>query len=184
MKVLVQLRTPTNLQTQETFNLINLTAMNIILLDHIEKVGAKHDVVKVKDGYGRNYLLPKGLAIVANKSNLARLEGMKKQGAKKEAVIITAFKEVAAKIAGKTLKITAKAGESGRLFGSVTAQHLSDALKSAGVEADKRIIEMPDEVKELGEYTATVKFHPEVIQEVKFEVVAEGGGNAPEDEGE
>ncbi|GAB4487408.1 MAG: 50S ribosomal protein L9 [Saprospiraceae bacterium] len=147
--------------------------MNIILLEHIEKVGAKHDVVKVKDGYGRNYLLPKGLAIVANKVNLAKLESMKKQAAKKEAAIIAAMKETAAKVAGTTLKITAKAGETGRLFGSVTAQHLSNALKELGIEADKRIIEMPDEVKELGVYTATVKFHPEVVQEVKFEVVSE-----------
>ena len=147
--------------------------MNIILLEHIEKVGAKHDVVKVKDGYGRNYLLPRGMAIVANKVNLAKLEGMKKQAAKKEAVVVSAFKEIAAKLAGTRLKIAAKAGESGRLFGSVTAQHISNALKGLGVDADKRIIEMPDEVKELGTYTATVKFHPEVEQEVKFEVVSE-----------
>lgn len=148
--------------------------MNIILLDHIEKVGAKHDVVKVKDGYGRNYLLPKGLAIVANRTNLARLEGLKKQAAKKESAVISALKEVAAKAAGATLKVAAKAGETGRLFGSVTAQHVSNALKELGIDADKRIIEMPEEVKELGVYTATVKFHPEVVQEVKFEVVAEG----------
>ena len=147
--------------------------MNIILLEHIEKVGAKHDVVKVKDGYGRNYLLPKGMAIVANKVNLAKLEGMKKQAAKKEAVVIAAFKETAAKLAGKKLKISVKAGETGRLFGSVTAQHIANALKELGVEADKRIIEMPEEVKELGVYTATVKFHPEVEQEVKFDVVSE-----------
>ena len=152
----------------------SLIVMNIILLEHIEKVGAKHDVVKVKDGYGRNYLLPKGMAIVANKVNLAKLEGMKKQASKKEAVVIAAFKEIAAKLAGKTLKITAKAGETGRLFGSVSAQHISGALKEQGVEADKRIIEMPEEVKELGTYTATIKFHPEVHQDVNFEVVAEG----------
>lgn len=149
--------------------------MNIILLEHIEKVGAKHEVVKVKDGYGRNYLLPKGLALVANKANLARLEGMKKQGAKKEAVIIAAFRETAAKLEGATLKITAKAGETGRLFGSVSAQHVSKALlEQFGIDADKRIIEMPDEVKETGNYTAMVKFHPEVVQAVNFEVVAEG----------
>ncbi|HMX39382.1 MAG TPA: 50S ribosomal protein L9 [Saprospiraceae bacterium] len=151
--------------------------MEIILLDHIEKVGAKHDVVKVKDGYGRNYLIPKGLAIVANKTNMARLEGLKKQGARKEAALVASFQEMAAKIAGATLKLTAKAGESGRLFGSVTAQHLSAALaEQLGVEADKRIIEMPDEVKELGNYEATVKFHPEVHAAVKFEVAAEGAG--------
>ncbi len=147
--------------------------MNIILLDHIDKVGAKHDVVKVKDGYGRNYLLPNGLAIVANKPNLARLEGLKKQSAKKEGAVIAAFKEVAAKLAGIKLSIPAKAGESGRLFGSVSAQNISIALKGMGIDADKRIIEMPEEVKELGSYTATVKFHPEVEQDVTFEVVAE-----------
>ncbi len=147
--------------------------MNIILLDHIDKVGAKHEVVKVKDGYGRNYLLPNGLAIVANKPNLARLEGLKKQSAKKEGAVIAAFKEIAAKLAGIKLSIPAKAGESGRLFGSVSAQNLSIALKALDIDADKRIIEMPDEVKELGTYTATVKFHPEVEQELTFEVVAE-----------
>ncbi|HNG90812.1 MAG TPA: 50S ribosomal protein L9, partial [Saprospiraceae bacterium] len=122
-------------------------------------------------------LIPKGLAIVANKTNMARLEGLKKQGARKEAALVASFQEMAAKIAGATLKLTAKAGESGRLFGSVTAQHLSAALaEQLGVEADKRIIEMPDEVKELGNYEATVKFHPEVHAAVKFEVAAEGAG--------
>lgn len=148
--------------------------MNIILLEHIEKVGAKHEVVKVKDGYGRNYLIPKGLAIVANKPNLARLEGLKKQAAKKEGALIATFQELAAKLEGVTLKIAAKAGETGRLFGSVGSQHIAKALAEHGVEVDKRIVEMPEEVKELGHYKATVKFHPEVHTEVKFEVVAEG----------
>lgn len=147
--------------------------MNIILLEHIDKVGAKHEVVKVKDGYGRNYLIPQGLAIVANKPNMARLEGLKKQGAKKEAVVIAAFKEVVAKLSGQKIAIAAKAAENGHLYGSVTAQHLSKALGEMGVDADKRIIEMPEEVKELGNYSATVKFHPEVIATVDFEVVAE-----------
>jgi large subunit ribosomal protein L9 len=149
--------------------------MNIILLDHIEKVGAKHEVVKVKDGFGRNYLIPQGLAIVANKPNLARLEGLKKQAAKKEGAVIAAFQEVAAKLKGVTLNITAKAGESGRLFGSVTSQHIVKALAEQGVDVDKRIVEMPEEVKELGEYTATIKFHPEVHTEVAFAVVSESG---------
>jgi large subunit ribosomal protein L9 len=149
--------------------------MNIILLDHIDKVGAKHEVVKVKDGFGRNYLIPQGLGIVANKPNLARLEGLKKQSSKKEGAVIAAFQEVAAKLKGVTLKITAKAGDSGRLFGSVTSQHLAKAIAERGVEVDKRIIEMPEEVKELGTYTATIKFHPEVNTEVEFEVVSGSG---------
>lgn len=151
--------------------------MNIILLEHIEKVGAKHDVVKVKDGFGRNYLIPKGLAIVANKPNLARLDGLKKQAAKKEGALIGTYKEMAAKLEGLSLRITAKAGDTGRLFGSVTSQHLAKALADGGIEVDKRIIEMPEEVKELGQYKAIIKFHPEVQTEVSFDVVPEGAGN-------
>lgn len=147
--------------------------MEVILLDHIEKVGAKHDVVKVKDGFGRNYLIPRGLAMVANKANIARLDGLKKQAGKKEAALVASLQEVAARLQGQTLRIEAKAGESGRLFGSVSAQHIAQALKDLGVDADKRIIEMPEEVKELGTYTATVKFHPQVVTDVNFEVVAE-----------
>lgn len=151
--------------------------MEVILLDHIEKVGAKHEVVKVRDGYGRNYLIPQGLAIVANKSNLAQLEGMRKQAAKKEEAVVAAFREVADKLKGVALRIAAKAGDSGRLFGSVTASHIADAMKARGVDAEKRIIEMPDEVKELGKYTAIVKFHPQVVVELPFEVVSEEEGD-------
>jgi len=148
--------------------------MQVILLDYIEKVGDKHEVVTVKDGFGRNYLIPRGLAMVANKANMARLDGMKKQFAKKESAKISVYQEYAAKVAGKTLKIVAKAGDSGRLFGSVNAQHLIDAIKTLGVDVEKRMITMPAEVKELGSYTATLTYHPEVVTEVKFNVVAEG----------
>jgi large subunit ribosomal protein L9 len=149
--------------------------MQIILLEHIEKVGAKHEVVKVKDGYGRNYLIPQGLALVANRVNMAKLDGMKKQSAKKEAALIEIYKGYAAKLADLHISIPAKAGESGRLFGSISAQNLVAALQEqAGIEVEKRIITMPDEVKELGEYTATIRFHPEVEVNAKFDVVAEG----------
>lgn len=98
--------------------------------------------------------------------------------------MVTTYQEYAAKLAAGALKITAKAGESGRLFGSVTAQHLAAAIKDQiGIEVDKRIIEMPEEVKELGSYDATVNFHAEVPAKVKFEVVAEGGAKE-EEEGE
>lgn len=148
--------------------------MNIILLENIEKVGAKHEVVKVKDGYGRNYLIPKGLALVANKTNMARLDGLVKVAAKKEAAQVAIYKGYATQISNNNIVITMKAGESGRLFGSVTAQHISDALKNIGIDADRRIIEMPEEVKDLGVYTATVHFHKEVAAPVKFTVSPEG----------
>jgi large subunit ribosomal protein L9 len=150
--------------------------MEVILLDHIEKVGAKHEVVQVRDGYGRNYLIPKGLAIVANKSNMARLDGLKKVSAKKEAELVNSFKAIAAQLEGQRLSIRAKAGESGRLFGSITGNHIAEALKAMGIQADKRIIGMPEEVKELGTYSATIHFHPQVQVNLPFEVVAETSG--------
>ena len=103
--------------------------MNVILLDYIDKVGDKHDVVTVKNGFGRNYLIPKGLAIVANIANMGQLKGMQKQEAKKEAAKVGMYQELAAKISKAKLVIKAKAGESGRLFGSVSSQHLIDAIK-------------------------------------------------------
>ena len=156
--------------------------MDIILLDYIEKVGDKHDVVKVRDGFGRNYLIPKGLAIVANKTNMARLDGLKKQAAKKETAMLDTYRALAAKLAGASIQIESKAGESGRLFGSVTTQNFVDAIRDdLGVTIEKRMVIMPEEVKELGAYEATVKFHPEVIEVVKFEVVRDKklttGGN-------
>lgn len=147
--------------------------MNIILLENIEKVGAKHEVVVVKAGYGRNYLIPQGLAITANRTNLAKLDGMKKQADKKEAAMISVYQGYVAKLAGQTIKISAKAGESGRLFGSVNAQDIVTKLRELGLEVEKRHITMPEEVKELGSYTAVLKYHATVVADVNFEVVAE-----------
>lgn len=148
--------------------------MQVILLDHIDKVGEKHQVVTVKDGYGRNYLIPQGLAIVANKPNMARLDGMKKVAEKKEAAMLSTYAEYAAKISGAQVTIPMKAGESGRLFGSVNAQTIVDQLSKLGVPVEKRNVIMPEEVKELGKYEATVRFHPTVQATVGFEVVGEG----------
>ena len=147
--------------------------MNIILLENIDKVGAKHEVVVVKAGYGRNYLIPQGLAITANKTNMAKLDGLKKQSGKKEAAMISVYQGYVAKLAGQKITITAKAGESGRLFGSVNAQDILNKLRDLGLEAEKRHITMPEEVKELGSYTAVLKYHPTVVADVNFEVVAE-----------
>ncbi len=155
--------------------------MDIILLENMEKVGLKHEVVKVKDGFGRNFLIPQGKAIVANRVNMAKLDGLKKVGAKKEAAQIKIYQGFAAKISETPIVLAAKAGQSGRLFGSVTSQHLANALAKLGIDVDKRIIEMPEEVKELGTYKAIVKFHREVEAAIKFEVVAE---NAPEETGD
>jgi large subunit ribosomal protein L9 len=147
--------------------------MQVILLDHIDKVGEKHDVVAVKDGYGRNYLIPQGLAIVANRTNMARLDGLKKVADKKEAAMISTYQGYVSQLSSHKVTISMKAGESGRLFGSVNAQTIVDQLKAAGVPVEKRNVIMPEEVKELGKYEATIKFHPTVLALVAFEVVAE-----------
>lgn len=148
--------------------------MDVILLDDMEKLGYKHDVVTVKDGYGRNYLIPQKKAIIANKSNLARLAEIRKQEDAKEMKLLGHYREIAEKIEGKVLKIGAKAGTSGKIFGSVTILQIAGALQDQlGVEIQRKKIELPDQVKELGTYTAQLHLHPEVEAAIEFEVVQE-----------
>jgi len=148
--------------------------MELILLKDIEKVGDKYEVVTVKDGYGRNYLIPQKLAIIANKGNLARLEEYRaKQAAEKEAKL-EEYRAVKDKVEAEVLRIGAKAGTSGKIFGSVTNVQIAQAIQdNFGVEVDRREIEMPEEVKTVGTYTAILNLHPEVKANVKFEVIAE-----------
>lgn len=149
--------------------------MEIILLQDIEKVGEKHTIVKVKDGYGRNYLIPKGMAIVANQSNRNRLEGLKRREGVVEAKLVTEYQEIAARLEGKVIQIGAKAGAGGRIFGSVTNVQIATALKEqCNVEVDRRKIELPEEdIKMVGPYTAKLLLHKDVQPELNFEVVAE-----------
>ncbi len=145
--------------------------MDIILLKDIEKVGEIHEIVSVKPGFARNYLIPQGLAITANAKNRGKLDDLK---SKQEAVIqkqIDAAKAEAAKLEGKVLRIGTKAGTSGKIFGSVTDVQIIAALKDQfGVEVDRKSVEILEEVKELGTYTANVKLHKEVVQTISFEV--------------
>ncbi len=146
--------------------------MEIIMLQDVDKVGDKHSVVKVKDGYGRNFLIPKGLAIIANKANRSRLDEMLRQEASKEAKLVDAYKEMAAKLNGQTLKIAAKAASTGKIFGSVTNVQIAQALKDQlGLEVERKKISIPDEVKNLGTYSANINFHADVPATVAFEVV-------------
>lgn len=149
--------------------------MEIILLKDLDKVGEKFDVVTVKPGYGRNYLIPQKLAIIANKDNMARLDEHKAREEAKEAEVIAEMQSIKDKIESKTFTIGAKAGTSGKIFGSVTTVQLAQVIQSElEVELDRRDIVMPeDEVKTLGEYTAQVKLHKKVVADIKFEVVAD-----------
>jgi large subunit ribosomal protein L9 len=148
--------------------------MNIILLQDIDKVGEKYEVVTVKDGFARNLLIPTKKAVIANQANLAKLDELKQKHATELAAQIGEFQAIADKIKEITLRIGAKAGTSGKIFGSVTNTSIAQALKEqCEVEVIRSKVDIVDDVKELGTYKANVRLHPEVLAEVAFEVVAE-----------
>lgn len=144
--------------------------MNIILLENIDKVGGQYEVVKVKDGYGRNYLIPRGKAIIANDTNMRRLADYEHRQTKKMERLLGDIQNIAKKLSENTLKIGAKAGTSGKIFGSVTNIQIANALKEQlDMDIDRKVIEIP-EVKELGSYVAVIKLHPEVDTRINFDV--------------
>jgi large subunit ribosomal protein L9 len=148
--------------------------MEIILLKDIEKLGDKHEIVKVKPGYGRNYLIPQGLAVNANALNRKKREQIIADEEAKEAVRLDEYKAMAAKLEGQTLKIGVKAGTSGKIFGSVTNVQLAQALKDQfDLDIERKKIHLPEEVKEVGTYTAELHLHKELTAKVAFELVQE-----------
>lgn len=148
--------------------------MEIILLQDVENVGVKYDLVKVKPGYGRNFLIPKGLAKIANVSNKKHLEEIKRQQANKIAKQLEEFKALAEKVTGTKFTVGAKAGTTGKLFGSVTNVQLAEAIKNQlGVEVERKKITINNEVKDLGSYKATLHIYKDIEAEFQFEVVAE-----------
>lgn len=147
--------------------------MDIILLADLDKVGDKHEVVTVKNGYGRNFLIPQGLALIANATNMKKLDDLKAKEDAAEAAKVDVYKDVATKLEGKTLKIGAKAGTSGKIFGSVTTIQIVQALKEQfDVEVLRKKVSLED-IKEIGSYTATLNLHPEVVVALPIEVAAE-----------
>ena len=142
--------------------------MEIILLQNIIKVGDKHEIVTVKNGYGRNYLIPQGMAIIANATNRKRLDDLRKEEDAKEAEKVGFYQELADKIGDTVLKIGAKAGTSGKIFGSITTIQIAAALKDQlDVEIERRKITIHEEI---GEYDVLLAFHPEVQKTVKIAV--------------
>jgi large subunit ribosomal protein L9 len=147
--------------------------MEIILKTDIKGLGYKNDLVEVKPGYGRNYLIPQGFAVLATGSNKKILAENIKQAAHKAEKIKTEAENIAAKIAEMTLEIKAKIGESGKIFGKVTTLQISDALAAKGVDIDRKKISISGPVDGAGEFTAEVDLHREVKTQVKFVVVGE-----------
>ncbi|MDE6586793.1 MAG: 50S ribosomal protein L9 [Paramuribaculum sp.] len=147
--------------------------MKVILKEDITNLGYKDDVVEVKSGYGRNYLIPQGKAVIATPSALRILEENQRQRAHKLAQIKADAEAAAAALEGVALTIGAKTSSTGTIFGSVNAIQIAEALEKLGHNVDRKIIEVKEAVKEVGNYTATIRFHKEVAIEVPFEVVAE-----------
>ena len=146
--------------------------MQVILVQDVANLGYKNDIVKVKDGYGRNYLIPNKLAIIANDSNVKQLNENLKQQAKKLAQQLADAQATAEKLAATVINVAVKANEDGKIFGTVTTAQIADALAAQGFDIDRKIITI-EPVKELGEAVATARLHREVKAEIKLNVVAE-----------
>jgi len=147
--------------------------MEVILKEDVINLGYKDDIVKVKDGYGRNYLIPNGLAIMATESAKKVLAEDLKQRAHKLEKMKADAQDMVSKFEGLHLSIGAKVSSTGKIFGSVGPIQIAEALEKQGLEVDRKSILLKEAVKEVGEYKATIKLHREVQVEISFEVVAE-----------
>jgi len=147
--------------------------MKIILLQDVQGTGKQGEIKEVKDGYARNALLPKGLAIEATKANLTMLEQKKASAQHKIDVAREAAEKTAKSLSGKTIKVSARAGEDGRLFGSVTAKDVAAALKQEGFDIDKKKLTVPGDIKNCGTYEAEAKLYTGVTAKFSLDVKGE-----------
>jgi large subunit ribosomal protein L9 len=148
--------------------------MKVILQQEVKKLGKKGDILEVSEGYARNFLFPKGLAIEATSGNVNMLQQQKDADSRKQQKVLAEAKAFGEKIKTVTVSIAAKTGEGGRMFGSVTTKDIVDVLAERhNLELDKRKLDLKDAIKSLGEYTIPVKVHPEVTVELKVMVVPE-----------
>lgn len=148
--------------------------MEIILKRDVEKLGYKDDLITVKPGFARNFLIPQGMAITATPSEKKILAENLKQRAHKETKVKDEAEKIAASLAKKTFKIGAKVGENGKIFGSVNTIQLADAIEAAGFTVErKRIVIKNEPIKEVGKYEAEITLHKEISQTIEFEVVGE-----------
>ena len=147
--------------------------MELILKEDVKGLGYKNDLVKVRPGYGRNFLIPQGLGVVANASNKKVAAENERQVAHKAEKLRTDATNLAEAIGEGNIELRAKVGESGKIFGAVTTLQLSEALKNKGFDVDRKRISFNSDVKTAGDYVATLNLHKEVKHEVKFSVVGE-----------
>jgi large subunit ribosomal protein L9 len=155
------------------FSHIGAFRMEVILKEDVNKLGSRGDVVKVAAGYGRNYLLPRKLAIEASKGNKAVVEQMKAASVRRSAKEKTGAEELAKQLAGVSVSFERRSGENDQLFGSVTSGDMADALAKKGFEIDRRKIQVHEPLKSLGEFTVPIKLHKEVIAHLKVVIEKE-----------
>lgn len=163
-----------------------MASTTILLREDIDTLGGRGEIVKVKAGYARNYLLPQGLATLATKGNVKQIEQERAALLKKAAIEKATADAQKEQMGDISLSFERKAGDGGTLFGSVTSMDIAEALQAKGYEIDRRKISLKDAIKETGEYTVKVKLHREVTLEVPVSVTAEGGEDveaAPEKKG-
>jgi large subunit ribosomal protein L9 len=147
--------------------------MKVILREDIENLGKAGDIVKVADGYGRNYLIPKRLAVQADVRNVRALEHDRRVIEARAKKTRKSAEELGAKLSSLSLTIPAKAGEEGKLFGAVTSRDIAEALDSAGVTVDRKLVLLPEPIKQVGEYKVKVKAGTDIAPEISVSVVAE-----------
>lgn len=147
--------------------------MKVILREDVKSIGSMGQIVDVADGFGRNYLVPKGLAVEANIKNIKSLEHEKKVIQEKVKKIKNQAQDLAGRVSDTTLVIKAKAGEEGKLFGSVTTMDIVEQLKNAGIDIDKKKIILEEPIKRVGSYSIKIKIHPEIATEVNVQVIEE-----------
>jgi large subunit ribosomal protein L9 len=154
--------------------------MEVILKEDVVNLGHRGDVVKVADGYGRNFLLPRKLALQATDANKAVIETMKTAAARRSASEKVLAEELLTKLEPLALSFTRKSGESGQLFGSVTSADIASDLAAKGFEIDRRKIQLDEPLKNVGDFSVAIKLHREVTAHVKVKVLAEATAEAPE----
>lgn len=147
--------------------------MEVILKQDVQGLGYKNDTVKVKAGYGRNYLIPNGFALIANDSNSRLIAENIRQAAHKASKLKQDAEAMAQRIGDLTIEIGAKAGETGKIFGAVTAFQVADVLKAKGFDIDRKKVIFKEQPKEVGTYSVVIDLHKEVKHEIKIKVVAE-----------
>lgn len=146
--------------------------MKLILTHEVDGLGSPGDVVEVKDGYGRNYLLPRGFAIKWTRGGQKQIDSIRRARAAREIRSLDEAKQIAGQLGALKVRLTQRSGDNGRLFGSVTAADVADAIKAAGGPAvDKRRIQIRNPIKSVGDYTVEVRLHPEVNASLALEVV-------------